>query len=208
MEETDHYYVTEDTRGGKEWARDHHLKLSVGNFGAALGHDKYKTRDQLLYERKHGACKVINRHTIRGVTNEPEALKWLADTYNIKVTRSNFIIPKFNMYIGGSIDGFVNDDCGVEVKCPERMPLSLIQHKKDLDNGKTFDPYYHDHITTTHYDQMQGYMKITNRKKWLYLVYVKDQRRVHLETVLFNEGYWENVLYPGILEFLEMLKKN
>lgn len=209
MYDCGYFWLCTDPQGSVEWEKSHHKKLSCGNFGTAAGHNKFKSPDELLYELTNNVKNPVkNDDMLRGLQDESKAKRWFENKFNIKITDVGFIIPKFNTDIGGSVDGLIGDDMGIEVKCPRHIPRWIINHQREIEEGKKFPLYYHNHIYHTHYDQMQGYMAITGRRKWIYLIYVEADNQIYMETVLFNEEYWRNELYPKLLAFIERMKNS
>ena len=59
-------------------------------------------------------------------------------------------------------------------------------------------------ITPSHYDQMQGGMAICGKGWCDYLVYDCGTGQMYAERVPFDKVYWDEVLYPSLVRFLEV----
>lgn len=95
----------------------------------------------------------------QGSLLESVAVPWLEFTQGIKVKRVGFCTTDDGK-AGASPDGFVGDDCGLEVKCPQ--PVAALRY---LLAGE-LPPQYR--------VQVHFSMWVTNRPKWLFLSYQKS----------------------------------
>ena len=72
----------------------------------------------------------------------------------------------------------------IEIKCPENMYSKLKIHQLKKENHWVPDRFYHQHIYTTHYDQMQGCMALT-KKAWCdYVVFCSPTECGHEEVLV------------------------
>jgi YqaJ-like viral recombinase domain len=120
---------------------------------------------------------------------------------NVKMIETGVIIPRWNTDIGGSVDGLVGDEGMIEIKCPQRMYLSLIDQTSDYlseEEKKVGMPMYH-------FDQIQFYLNVLERKWCDYVVRCGGDTII--KRVLRNQVYWNGFLYPKILKFVEDTKK-
>jgi hypothetical protein len=141
-----------------------------------------------------------------GVVTEPVAREWYSRTRNVQVDEVGLAVPKWEPRIGASIDGDVRGSDGIiEVKSPKTMYKPLVAHYTRLQTGWVPPPFYHSHIWDSHYDQMQGGMRVTNKKWCDYIVYATESGRSYVEKVLFNPGYWNDNLWPAIENFLDTM---
>lgn len=189
-----------------EWWTSHNGILTSGNFGAAAGHSPFTTPDKLAHDINSYHPKTPDEwnkmKSLPGIAKESVAKSWYERTYDVKIQNVSLCIPKWNTKIGASPDGFIiGTDSAIEIKCPEKIPGPILQRIKLKQKGHKFSPYDHSHIFQTVYDQMQCLMKITGKKSCVYLIYVDDNTN-YVETIPFNQNYWDNELYPKIQNFI------
>lgn len=155
------------------------LKLTGSNVAAAVGHCPYKKPEDLINPKP----VVINKFMQHGMDTEPLVRKWYSQRFNVEVKETGIIVPLWNRDIGGSLDGLVGEDGIIEIKCPFKMYPT---------DGLGLPLY--------HYDQIQFYLAITDRKWCDYIVYTD---KYYLKRILRNHKYWDQFLYPEILKFLK-----
>ena len=184
------------------------LPLTASNFASSIeGHNPFKNPQQLADEL-NGVVKInIPEDQLalirKGIKEEPIAIKWYEEAFNKKVEPSRLTIPKWDVRIGCITDGKIDEDGILEVKCVKKMYPELISYLDKKESGEVFDKFYHDHIKTWHYDQIQGGLAITGRQWCQYIVFCSDEDAIFEEKVYFNEKYWNEVLYPGIDDFIK-----
>jgi hypothetical protein len=153
-------------QGSPEW---HALRLGVAtasNFGKILTDGSGKTRktymrklrDEILTGRKeqtHWSAAME-----RGVDLEPLARKAYEDKTNQAVDEIGFIFKCDKRRIGGSPDGLIGFDGGLEIKCP--LPST---HEKYLRTQK---------IPNAYRAQIQGCLWLTGRNWWDFISYCPE----------------------------------
>ena len=83
------------------------------------------------------------------------------------------------------------------------MYKPLREHMLKIESGWEPSKFYHSHICDSHYAQIQGSMKIANKKWCDYIVYATRSNLSYVERIPFNQTYWDTTLWPGIQSFLE-----
>lgn len=202
------YWLNDAPQGTDEWKKNREQLLTMSKAGAALGKSKFCTplevaRQVVGLEKEEfdERTQLVLQH---GTQTEPVARQWYEANTKSQVKEVGLAVPVWETRIGASLDGEVVGTEGmIEIKCPLRMYGPLDSHKRKLDQGWKPDPFFHDHIWETHYIQMQGCMKVTNKKWCDYIVFATDSNRVYTERVFFNEKYWNDFLWPGITNFLD-----
>ena len=149
-----------------------------------------KQRDKYLYRLAGEAVAGIyessyQSHAMtRGIELEPEARRLYEFQKGVDVQEVGFIKTDL---AGGSPDGLVGDNGGIEIKCP-----LIYTHVEYLVKGK---------LPTAYFQQVQGYLYITGRKWWDFMSYypgikpfivrvepdVKWIEKLEIELVRFNE---------------------
>ena len=196
-------WLSIDEQGTKKWKDSREGRLTASDFGAAAGKSRFKTRDELLEEKRSGVPPVFTaeaiEHMSRGTREEPSARKYYVKDTGYEVVERGLVVPKWNPLIGASVDGdIVNSDGCIEIKCPKRIYWPLKRNKGE--GG-------HEHIYDTHYCQMQGGAAIYGKSWFDYVVFGVEERKMYIERVPFNEEYWMNFLYPRLESFCEDLSR-
>ncbi len=140
-----------------------------------------------------------------GVDNEPVARQWYESTENVTVEELGLVVPRWNSYIGVSVDGLVRGTDGIiEIKCPKRMydPLNLYMNTGRRSKPNSLTGGF-DHIWQSHYDQMQFGMAILNKKWCEYIVFCTPEDNVFHQKVPWNQHYWDTELYPKLTKFID-----
>lgn len=123
----------------------------------------------------------------RGTGLEDEARRWYEFDRDVQVHRTGFI-ARDDGQTGGSPDGLVGDEGGLEIKCP-----GALQHVQYL-LGDDLE----------HVGQVQGYMYLTDRAWWDVLSYNPALPPV-VHRVLRDEKYIA-ALTPVLDEFVKQLE--
>lgn len=212
------FWINLNEQRTPQWHQARRGRVTASNFGTAIGDSKFSTPQQLADSISSiTKLPVSERSQIAmdyGTQNEDTARQWYCQNYNKIVKEFGLAVPKYELRIGGSVDGVVIDDpCNIdkpwigdgiiEIKCPMKMYEPLKNHEDKILSGWVPDQYYHDHIWKTHYDQMIGCMAILNKKWCDYIVYCIPENISYVEKIYFNQSYWDNYLYPKLTDFLD-----
>ena len=184
-------------QGSEDWHRCRNgLLLTGSNIGTALGHNPWKSRNAFLIDTFRNIPVIMNKAMEHGQKYEPVARKWYYEQFGLEVSESGILIPDWDLEIGGSVDGLVDvspDGPGmIEIKCPQKMYSFLVTEKDPMGM-----PMYH-------FDQIQFYLRVTERNWCDYVVWTPDS--VKVKRVLRNQKYWDFIMYPGIRKFIDDLK--
>jgi len=113
-----------------------------------------------------------------GIDNELNAVNAFEERtlLNVEYTGSNQKFLTLGSNIGGTPDGLIRNQSGIEIKCPNPLThfkYMLIKNNNDL---KKVKPEY--------YWQIQGLMMITGCKKWHFISYdpryKKPEHKIHI----------------------------
>ena len=217
----DTYWLSTIPQGTPLWDGCRKYRLTGSNFGIAAGHSKFKTPSQLADEIA-GITKpeipAYNRELMAyGTSREPIARKWYEQRYGVTVKEVGLAVWKQNPYLGCSSDGIVmsespqshgmsdvaESDLLLEIKSVKKMYEPVKKYMQAIHEGFQPPPFYHDHMWTTHYDQIQGNLAIMNKKWCDYVVYCEPESSVFTYRVVYNPHYWEHELYPALHGFIE-----
>lgn len=211
-EDKGEYYLNKAEQGTDEWKSFRKFRITASNFGAAVGLSKFSTPTEIAEDTCNIKPKVFDENSIKNMSHgtlmEPLARDWYCNKKGVEVVEVGLAVPKWNHYIGASLDGdVIGTDGIIEIKSPKKMYFPLKKHmNKSAEERKLLfqtNPYYHDHIWDTHYSQMQGAMMVTGKKWCDYIVYASEDNLVFCERVRLNEKYWNNFLYPKLQEFIK-----
>ena len=139
-----------------------------------------------------------------------QALKWgseienyAREAYEVEsgniVQNSEFIIHPEMEFVGGSPDGLINDDGGLEMKCP----YDESTHVQTLLDG----------MPEEHYAQVQGTLFVTGRKWWDFVSFDPRQAepyRLYIQRINRDDIFIESLKTALILfwqETCEMVEK-
>jgi hypothetical protein len=188
-------------QGTLPWKEQRQMRLTSSKFAAAIGDSKFCTPKQLArrqagLEEEEFTDEAIERMRIGSEGEKGIIIMYTEKTGRI-VKECSLYVNKEYPHLGFSPDGDC-DDGTVEVKNPEKVYPPLLKRKKDIENGKKFSKYNHDHIYKTHYAQMQGVMWQKGTTWVDYIVYGWGTGELYIERVYYNENYCKNKLEYGI----------
>lgn len=179
-------------QGSQEWLSERAGSVTASRFKDVLA--KVKTgeassrrnyRIQLVTERLTGTPVESYKNAAMewGTQTEPMARMAYEAVSNEIVEEVGFIKHPSVEWCGGSPDGLINEDGGIEIKCPY---VSTV-HVETLMSGG---------IPSEHMAQVQGAMWITGRK-WYDFVSFDPRMPEHLRLYIFrverDEQYIENL---------------
>jgi hypothetical protein len=216
------YCCSTKPQGTPEWLKLRAKYLVTGTSAyTTTGEDEYCPSTLQLSRQITGEHKkVIDAQTQynfdRGHYYEPLIRDWFAQSYQRKVSCVGLISPLWNDDLACSVD-FLDDtaepsgDLGIgEIKTAYELYPSLLAKQQ----GKTFEahptPWMPDnmrHIKPSHYWQMQFNMALTRRQYCYYIVHATNTNKTYVEKILWYPQFWDKVMYPSILAFIEYHKK-
>lgn len=185
------YYLFDAEQRSEEWLQIHKGRCSGSTIGACVGHSNFATpQEQAKYiseiETKKFTEKQLENMNY-GTDLEPIARKWYERSTKNSVKELGMAIPKWNPYLGVSVDGLVEGQDGIiEIKCVKRMYYPLKKQMKEQKEG-------YDHIWKTHYDQMILGMVILEKKWCDYIVYCPNESSVFTQRIPFDLNYWKKL---------------
>ena len=182
-------------QGSAEW-----LQLRVG-IPTASRFDEILTPKTLKYSK--GARRYINelvaetlmdgpieRYTTaameRGIDLEPKARAWYAFDQDLAVETVGFVTNDEGT-VGGSPDGLVNEDGGLEIKCP-----GAIKHVENLFGGEI-----------AKYGQIQGNIFVCEREFWDCLSFHPAMPPALVR--VYRDSTYIDALIPALDQFLDEL---
>lgn len=141
---------------------------------------------------------------VYGKEMEPQAIEYFIKKTGFTYTPSTFVC--FGDHAGGSPDGFINDDAGLEVKCPansdNQIAYLMLTDQWDL---KAHHP--------DHYWQCMCNMKFSGKKLWHFVTYdprmIEDKHKMLHITIKPVEEDYDTInksLIGAVTEKLKLIK--
>ncbi len=176
-----------------EWLEARKGRITASMVGAILGHSPNLTRAgamRRMVRDVHGAEPEFtgNIATRYGEFNEDGAVSEYEMETGNRVTKVGFVPAEIGNsgedWAGCSPDGLINDDGGLEAKCPFG--------KRDKGDLLPLDEQPH------YYDQVQFSLWVTGRKYWHFYQWTAHQTK--LECVLPDQA-WRDENLPRLRQF-------
>ena len=176
------YYLVDVTQGSKDWLYMRKGRITMSNIGKIVGHAPYCT----LTHEELGKCfrglmkedfsEEAKKRMDLGNQYEPLVRDTLAKKLGVEIKETGFAIWKKDPRFGASLDGIINDDVGIEIKCPAKMyqPIKNFIEKREKGEAKEDD---FQHIWKSQYDQIIGNGVITGRKWMIFCVYSIEEKK-------------------------------
>lgn len=189
--------ICESEQGTAEWLQERCGLPTSSNFDKIVTSKGDRSASRLKYiyqlvgERISGQpVPMYNNYAMqRGTELEPEARAYYELLSDNVVQEVGFCMEDGGRW-GGSPDGLIGDDGGLEIKCPE-----IHTHVGYLLANK---------LPTTYYQQVQGNLFVTGRKWWDFISYYPGIKplivRVLPDTVFHEILHEELVLISKEIE--------
>jgi putative phage-type endonuclease len=131
--------------------------IAMSPSGKAKGKSRQTYKEDIIVERKTRTSKSFKptQSMDWGTITEPMAVKAYEDKEKVKVKRVGFC--ELSNWVGCSPDGLVDEDGGVEIKCPDSKT-----HYAYLKSEK---------VPTSYFKQIQMSLWVTGRKWWDFVSY-------------------------------------
>lgn len=192
--------IEECIQGSDDWHRLRCGVVTASNFGLILTKGSGKTRmrylkrlrDERLTGRKETGYQTDAMR--RGVKLEPRARRAYTMQTGNAVQEVGFVFLCNKRQVGGSPDGLVATEGGLEIKCP--LPST---HEKYLTTGQ---------IPRAYMAQIQGNLWITGRRWWDFVSFspeFEQSRRLLVRRVMRDNRYIQN-LATEVTRFLDELE--
>lgn len=190
-----------------EWRNQRAGRITASGFADAIAMNKKKptepTAARTTYMRSIVAEILSGRpkHEIssKSLSWGTEAEVIARRAYELEtgriVNESEFLVHPLHDFIGASPDGLIDDDGGLEMKCPhdEQVHISTIL----------------DGMPADHMAQVQGNMMVTGRKWWDFVSFDPRQAepyQLYIQRIPRDDKYIDEILLPGLLKFWDDLQ--
>jgi hypothetical protein len=212
-QETDYEPLPEFQRPEDEWQKQRLGMITGSNFGKLVKTDRKggyvlssgKVADDLIYKiawmrllRKGAISDGLGRLSVNSASMthgndfEPLAVQCYEERTGNKVKYVQSFV-EYDEWIGGTPDGYVDDDGIIEVKCP----WNGGNHLQSILEQKVYNPEY--------VYQIQGYLWITDRKWCDFITYdpdLIDELQLNIIRVERDDN-----MIAGISEVMDQVKQ-
>jgi len=193
-----------DEQGSEEWLKMRIGRITMSQLSAITGRNNFRVSKEDEAKKICGLEKIkTNGYMAHGRLTEPIIRTWYSEQIESPIREVGLAIWKKDPRFGGSLDGEINQDEGIEIKAPYKMYNKLVDYIEAKKKGYKFYPGYHEHIYNSHYDQMTGYGVITNKKYMHYIVVCSDTQEAFVQRFPVDYNLWENELYPKACQFYD-----
>lgn len=167
-------YHSEIMQGTDEWYAIRLGKFTASDFHVMLGKSQTKTDKlyEIIFERLTHNTDQENFSTFameRGKILEIEARKLYSVINEKKVTETGFVEPdednKYYGFVGASPDGLIDEDGGLEIKCP--LGKNFLQWTDLQEDGTRTVGY----IKPEYKTQIEFNLMVTGRQYWDFCLY-------------------------------------
>jgi len=199
-------YLLYDVRqGSSDWLHMRKGRITMSNLGKIVGHAPYckNSREELadiIKGKKKETFSIEAKVRMqKGNDYEPLVRDFLSKKINKPIYETGFAVWKADTRFGASLDGVVDDDTGIEIKCPAKMYYPIKNYMQNPNSN----PKDIKHIWPSQYDQVIGNGVITGRKKMIFCVYAIEEKEMFCQTIDVDYQYWFDFLYPTACDFYD-----
>jgi hypothetical protein len=202
------YYLSTAPQGSEQWLKERIGRITMSNISNCTYRASYKqphedTVDSICGIKKMEAPQNI-AYMDHGIKMEPIIRNWYSETIVRKpIKEVGLAVWKQDNRFGGSLDGEIDSEEGIEIKAPRKMYFKLVEYIESRKKGYRFYNGDHDHIFNSHYDQMTGNGVITCKKYMHYVVVCTDTQNAFVQRFPVDYDLWDNLLYPRAVKFYE-----
>ena len=208
MKDMGDYFLVDVRQGSRDWHFMRKGRITMSNLGKIVGHAPYCTLTQeeigkcMKGEKKEDFSEEARKRMDLGNQFEGPVRDYLAKKLGTEIKETGFAIWRKDPRFGASLDGVIDDETGIEIKCPVKMYKPIDEFMKRQQEGKTTEDEI-DHIWKSQYDQIIGNGVITGRKWMIFCVYSISEKRIFYQKIKVDYDYWYNFLYPNACDFYD-----
>lgn len=213
--EFDTYILYDTQQGSRDWLERRKGMITASNIGKIMqcsgdprgtGHApycNYSPEDLALIlkgEKKEEFSEESKKRMNLGNIYEPIVRNILEKKLNTTINETGYAVWKQDKNFGASLDGIIDEDTGIEIKCPRKMYKPLLDRIKNPDKYESYDTSC---IWKSQYDQIIANGVITGRKNMIFAVYSIDEKLLYIQNVKVDYEYWNTILYPVCKNFFD-----
>lgn len=194
-EERETCFISTTPQGTDEWLEERKGKITSTSISKILGHSPwFQGTDQDILESINGKKEVFTDEAARrmnlGTDYEPKVRRMVEKRLGVEIKELGLALWKKDKRFGASLDGEINEDIGIEIKCPEHMYGPL--EREGI-------------IWKTHLNQMTMAGVITGKKHMIYCVYAILDKKLIMKRIDVDYERWNREMYPAGVSFLERI---
>lgn len=202
------YYLSTAPQGSDIWLKERIGRITMSNLSNCTHRSSYKQPYEDIVDSICGIKKMEAPQNIaymdHGIKMEPIIRNWYSESIVKKpIKEVGLAVWKQDTRFGGSLDGEIDSDEGIEIKAPRKMYFKLVEYIESKKKGFKFYNGIHEHIFNSHYDQMTGNGVITKKKYMHYVVVCTDTQNSFIQRFPVDYDLWDSVLYPRAVRFYE-----
>lgn len=202
------YYLSTAPQGSDQWLKERIGRITMSNISNCTYRASYKQPHEDIINSICGIKKMEAPQNIaymdHGIKMEPIIRNWYSEEIIKKpIKEVGLAVWKQDTRFGGSLDGEIDTEEGIEIKAPRKMYYKLVEYIESKKKGFKFYNGDHEHIFNSHYDQMTGNGVITKKKFMHYIVVCTDTQNSFIQRFPVDYDLWNNVLYPRAVNFYE-----
>ena len=199
------YWLYDVRQGSPDWLHMRKGRITMSNLGKVVGHAPYcqnspeELADIIKGKKKETFTNEAKIRMQKGNDYEPLVRDFLSKKIGKPIYETGFAVWKADTRFGASLDGVIDDNTGIEIKCPAKM-YHPIKSYMENPYAKSNDIR---HIWPSQYDQVIGNGVITGRKKMIFCVYAIEEKEMFYQTIDVDYHYWYDFLYPTACQFYD-----
>jgi hypothetical protein len=205
------YYLSMAPQGSQTWLDARIGIITMSSLSSCTYRSGYKTVEDDIVNTIIGLKKLNETpaenliYMEHGVSMEPVIRDWYSEEIIKKpIKEVGLAVWKEDPRFGGSLDGEIDSEEGIEIKAPRKMYWKLVEYIESKKKGFNFYKGYHEHVFNSHYDQMTGNGIITDKKFMHYIVVCSDTQQAFTQRFPVDKDLWETILYPKASEFYNL----
>ena len=158
-------------QGGLDWVEARLGIPTASQFGRIItpAGNLSKSRERYIGElcserfERRPFVNFNNEWTERGQVLEPDAARFYQFTREAEIEKVGLIYPDESRQVGGSPDGLVGEEGGIEIKCPD-LPMHIVYSAEEV-------------VPRVYMPQVQGLLWISKRAWWDFMSFYPGKPR-------------------------------
>lgn len=163
---------------------------------------KYTNVDWERYAFNGKIPSMVTRHVTRGLVAERLIRQWYERTTGNLVREVGFATSRRWPQLGASLDGIVNEELFIEIKCIDKVDSSITPDVSEASREVSRPDFG---IKPEHYLQIQFAGGITGMKECDYIVTCMASGKTHIRRVKIDHDYFASRMVPRALQYCDRM---